>query len=171
MRDINKVILIGRLGSNPVQRSTKSGYTVVNFSVATSRKIQKQGAAPNVVEYIEETEWHRIVTWGKQGENCAQYLGKGSLVYIEGSIRSHQYDDKSGSHKTAYEIHADAVRFLSSRQKSEFHTTESHTVGQAQMVQEHREETDIPLDMPQPMNHYQPVSDSTAAYSFEGVQS
>jgi single-strand DNA-binding protein len=64
MRDVNKVILVGRLGADPIQRQTKSGTPVTSFSLATSRWVKKEGDEVGV----EETQWHRIVAWGKQAE-------------------------------------------------------------------------------------------------------
>jgi single-strand DNA-binding protein len=117
MRDVNKIILIGRLGADPIQRTTKNGNPVVNFSVATSRKFK---AAAGMEEsegdgrkWEEETQWHQVVVWGKQGEYCAEYLRKGHGVYLEGSLRSRQYEAKDGSQRTVFEVHADDVRFLS----------------------------------------------------------
>ena len=120
MKDVNRVILMGRLGNDPIQRETKKGTTVVNFSMATSRKIYPEvdvadtGDAKEGEEIlpVEETNWHRIVSWGKLGELCAQYLKKGSPVFIEGSIRARKYTAKDGTEKYSYEIHADDVSFL-----------------------------------------------------------
>lgn len=117
MRDVNKVILIGRLGADPIQRTTKNGNPVVNFSVATSRKLKPISGADEPGgegrRWEEETQWHQVVVWGKQGEYCAQYLRKGHGVYLEGSLRSRQYEAKDGTQKTVFEVHADDVRFLS----------------------------------------------------------
>ncbi len=110
MRDINRIIVAGRLGANPVLRYTKSGFPVTHLSVATSRKIKSQS---EVGEMREETQWHRIVVWGKQGEACAQYLKKGSAVFIEGMVRSHPYEGKDGITRMAFEVYAESVSFLS----------------------------------------------------------
>ena len=100
MSDINKIILVGRLGQDPVQRQTRNGKAVVNFSLATNRK---KG---------EETEWHHVVVWGKQGESCAKYLKKGSSIYLEGTMKSKKYLGKQGESLTAREVHASFVNFL-----------------------------------------------------------
>src|SRR3990170_9138324 len=86
---INKVILVGRLGKDPEIRSTPQGTTVAKFTVATDEKFTDRAG-----EKQERTEWHNIVAWGKLGEICGQYLKKGKLVYIEGSIRTDSWDDK-----------------------------------------------------------------------------
>ena len=112
MKDVNKVILIGHLGADPIQRETKSGIPVVHFPMATSRRLRDSNDAEGKTSR-EETQWHRVVAWGKQGEVCAQYLKKGQPVYIEGMIRSHKYDGKDGVPRVAYEVHVDNVSFLS----------------------------------------------------------
>ncbi len=102
MRDVNRVFLMGRLGTTPVLRETKNGLPVTQFSLAT-----QQGT-----EETRQTEWHRIVVWGKHGQTCAEHLSKGQRVYVEGNIRSHSYSGKDGLKKISYEIHADQVNFL-----------------------------------------------------------
>jgi single-strand DNA-binding protein len=103
---INKVILVGRLGKDPETRSTPGGTTVSKFTLATDEKFtDKQG------ERQERTEWHNIVAWGKLGEICGQYLRKGKLVYIEGSIRTDSWDDKeSGQKRYRTEIVASTMK-------------------------------------------------------------
>ncbi len=127
MRDLNQVNLMGRLGAGPVLRQTKTGSSVANFSLATSRRFPRRivegGQEP---EFVEETEWHKIVVWGKQAELCCQYLKKGDPVYLAGSIRSHSYVDQSGSARTAYEVHADEVHFLGTSRRSTGGLEENH---------------------------------------------
>lgn len=113
MRDVNKLILLGRLGADPVRRETKKGVPVVNFPVATSRRVRVEGVDSSEVTYEEETQWHQVVAWGRNGENCAQYLGKGDPVFIEGEVRTRKYDDKEGNPRLAFEVHVDEVIFLS----------------------------------------------------------
>ncbi|MBI2711541.1 MAG: single-stranded DNA-binding protein [Bdellovibrio sp.] len=131
MLDINKVILVGRLGGNPISRKTKSGLAVTHFSLATSRKFEKEAIPteggpnePRTSESVEsqkteETQWHQIVSWGKLAESNAQYLRKGNAVYVEGSIRSHSYKDKQGNEKTAFEIHAETISYLYTKNGTE----------------------------------------------------
>lgn len=120
MIDINKVILAGRLGANPVQKETKSGRAFTRFSVATSRKIKKSASTENGAddETTEETQWHHIVAWGKQAESCKQYLSKGRPVLIEGSLRHRKFEDSEGRTRYMTEVHADTVSFLGSRPKN-----------------------------------------------------
>jgi single-strand DNA-binding protein len=104
---VNKVILIGNLGKDPEVRFTPTGSAVANFSLATSEQwTDREGKRQ------ERTEWHNIVVWGKQGELCGQYLAKGRQVYVEGSIRTRNYDDKNGVKRYVTEIVAQRIRFL-----------------------------------------------------------
>ena len=116
MRDINKIILIGRLGADPVQRYTKTGIPVVNFSVATTRKFYRDEAdTSGDPTPVEETQWHRVVVWGKQGQNCFQYLKKGNGVYLEGFLRTRKYEDKDGTVKYNTEVQGEVISFLGGR--------------------------------------------------------
>lgn len=114
MKDVNKIILIGRLGADPVLRETKTGGVVVHFPVATSRRVKSTEPTENeeVKPMTEETQWHRIVAWGRQGETCAQYLKKGQKVYVEGSILSRKYEAKDGVERMSFEVIAETVSFL-----------------------------------------------------------
>lgn len=107
---LNKVFLIGNLGKDPEVRFTSNGKAVAKFSVATSERWTDPDGNKQ-----ERTEWHNVVVWGKQAETCGQYLSKGRQVFIEGSVRSRQYDDKDGNKKYITEIVARDVRFLGSK--------------------------------------------------------
>lgn len=108
---INKVILVGRLGKDPEIRSTPQGTSVVRFTVATDERFTDRAG-----EKQERTEWHNITAWGKLAEICGQYLKKGKLVYIEGSIRTDSWDDKeSGQKKYRTEIVANTMKMLDRR--------------------------------------------------------
>lgn len=108
---INKVILVGRLGKDPEIRSTPQGNSVAKFTLATDEKFTDRAG-----EKQERTEWHNIVAWGKLAEICGQYLRKGKLVYIEGSIRTDSWDDKeSGQKKWRTEIIANTMKMLDRR--------------------------------------------------------
>ena len=104
---VNKVILIGNLGKDPEVRFTNSGRAVARFPIATSEVWTDMDGNRQ-----ERTEWHNIIVWGKQGETCGQYLAKGRQVFVEGSIRSRSYDDKSGNKRYVTEIVAQRIRFL-----------------------------------------------------------
>ena len=104
---VNKAILIGNLGKDPEVRFTSTGRAVARFPIATSEVwTDAEGNRQ------ERTEWHNIIVWGKQGETCGQYLAKGRQVFVEGSIRTRNYDDKSGNKRYVTEIVAQRVRFL-----------------------------------------------------------
>jgi single-strand DNA-binding protein len=111
MASINKVILIGNLGRDPELRYTAGGQPVASFSVATNERWNDREGKPQ-----ERTEWHRIVVWGKQGENCANYLAKGRTVYIEGRLQTREWEDKEGQKRQTTEIVAQTVQFLGSRE-------------------------------------------------------
>jgi single-strand DNA-binding protein len=108
MAGVNKVILIGNLGRDPELRYTKNGQAVANFSLATTESWLKDGNKE------ERTEWHRIVAWGKTAELCTKYLAKGRSVYIEGQLRTSEWEDKEGHKRQTTEVHAQTVQFLGS---------------------------------------------------------
>ena len=112
---INKVILVGRLGKDPEVKSTPGGTTVAKFTMATDEKFTDKSG-----EKQERTEWHNIVAWARLGEICGQYLRKGSLVYIEGSIRTDSWEDKeSGQKRYRTEIIAREMKMLDRKRDSE----------------------------------------------------
>ncbi|MDL1973687.1 MAG: single-stranded DNA-binding protein [Deltaproteobacteria bacterium] len=99
MASVNKVILIGNLGGDPEVRYTASGTAVANFSLATTENWNsKEGQKES------RTEWHRIVVWGRLAEICGEYLSKGKSVYIEGRIRSSEWQDAEGNKRQTKEI-------------------------------------------------------------------
>jgi single-strand DNA-binding protein len=108
---INKVILIGRLGKDPEMKYTPGGAPVAKFTLATDEEYKDKSG-----EKQKRTEWHTIVAWNRLGEICKEYLTKGKQVYVEGSIRSHQWEDNNGQKHTAYEIVAREMKMLGSRE-------------------------------------------------------
>lgn len=108
---LNKVILIGNLGRDPEVRYLPSGDAVANFSIATSENWKDRNG-----QRQERTEWHNISMFGRLAEIAGQYLKKGSKVYIEGRIQSRKYQDRDGIERTAYEIIANEMKMLDSRQ-------------------------------------------------------
>ncbi len=104
---VNKVILVGNLGSDPEMRYTPSGQGVCEFRVATNESWNDKNG-----QRQERTEWHRIVVWGKRAEVCSKYLSKGRSVYVEGRIQTRTYDDKEGNKRYITEIVAQDVQFL-----------------------------------------------------------
>jgi single-strand DNA-binding protein len=110
MASVNKVILIGNLGRDPELRFTRDGQGVANFTLATNERWRdKEG------QNQERTEWHRIVVWGKQAENCAQYLQKGRSCYVEGRLQTREWEDKEGNKRQTTEVVAQNVTFLGGR--------------------------------------------------------
>jgi len=112
-KDLNKTMLIGRLGQAPDMKFTAQGKAVTNFSVATGREWKNAAG-----EEQKETEWHNIVVWDKLAEICNQYLTKGSRVYIEGRLQTRSWDDQtSGEKKYKTEIVASDMIILDSGNK------------------------------------------------------
>ena len=107
---VNKVILVGNLGANPEMRFTQGGQPVANLRIATTERwTDKSG------QKQESTEWHRVVVWGKQAEIVGQYLTKGRQVYIEGRIRTRQWQDQQGQKRYTTEVVAQRVQMLGGR--------------------------------------------------------
>lgn len=107
MSGVNKVIIVGRLGTDPEVKNVSPTQTVARLSVATSenwtdREGQKQ----------ERTEWHRVVVWGKLAELCGKYLAKGRQVYVEGRLQTRSWEDPQGQKRYTTEIVANTVQFL-----------------------------------------------------------
>ena len=108
---INKVILIGNLGSDPELRSTPSGVQVANCSLATSETWTDKGG-----ERQERAEWHRIVLWRRLAEVAGQYLKKGSKIYIEGKLQTRSWEDQNGQKRYTTEVIASSMEMLDSGQ-------------------------------------------------------
>ena len=109
---INKVILIGNLGSDPEVRYTPSGKPVANFSIATTENWTNKDGGKE-----ERTEWHRIVAWGRLGEICGDYLHKGKQVYIEGKLQTRSWEDREGNKRYTTEIIAQTMQMLGPKGK------------------------------------------------------
>ncbi len=109
MGGINRVILIGRLGRDPEERSTQGGTKVSTMSLATDRFYNTNGSTEKT------TEWHRIVAYGKIAEQCNQYLRKGRLVCIEGSLQTRSWEKPPGEKHYMTEVVASRVSFLDSK--------------------------------------------------------
>lgn len=107
MVSLTKIMLIGNLGTDPEMRFTPSGTPVTSFNVATNRVYTTSDG-----ERKQETEWFRVTAWRKQAESCNQFLTKGKLVYVEGSLRTRTWEDRDGQRRTTLEVNADRVLFL-----------------------------------------------------------
>ena len=112
MRGVNKVIIVGNLGADPEVRQFGNGGSVTNITVATS----EQWTDKQTGEKKEATEWHKITLFNRLGEIAAQYLRKGSKVYIEGSLRTRKWQDKNGQDRYTTEVRADQLQMLDSNQ-------------------------------------------------------
>jgi len=111
---VNKVILIGNLGRDPEVRSTPSGQSVAEFSLATSYRRKDQDG-----NFQEQTEWHRVVCWGRQAEIAGQYLRKGKQIYVEGRLQTRSWDDKeSGEKRYKTEVICENFKFLGRKDDS-----------------------------------------------------
>ena len=113
MPALNRVQLIGNLGKAPESKFTPSGKKVAHFSLAVSQR-WKTGA-----ETKEYTEWVNIEAWGRLGEVCQEYLKKGSLVYLEGRLKTEKYEDKGGETKYYTKVVALSLQFLDKKDKDE----------------------------------------------------
>lgn len=107
-RGVNKVILVGTLGADPETRSMPSGMTVANIRIATNESWKDKASGAQQ----ERTEWHNIALFGRLGEIAAEYLRKGSQVYVEGKLRTRKWQDKQGNDRYTTEIIGDNMQML-----------------------------------------------------------
>ncbi|HVY80875.1 MAG TPA: single-stranded DNA-binding protein [Steroidobacteraceae bacterium] len=110
-RGVNKVIIVGNLGADPETRAMPSGSTVANLRIATTENWKDRQTGENQ----ERTEWHRVALFGRLAEIAAEYLRKGSQVYIEGSLRTRKWQDKQGNERYTTEIVANDMQMLGGR--------------------------------------------------------
>lgn len=109
-RGINKAILVGNLGQDPELRYTGSGTAVCNMRLATNESYKDASG-----EWVERTEWHNIVAWGRLAEICNEYLRKGSQAYFEGPLQTRQWEDRDGNTKYTTEVKAREMMLLGGR--------------------------------------------------------
>lgn len=114
MIGVNKVILVGNMGRDPEVKFLEGGIAVAKFSLATTETFKDKNG-----NRIEQTEWHNIVMWRAQAEVAQKYLRKGMTLYIEGKIRSRQWEDKEGHKKNITEIVADSFTILSKKEDNQ----------------------------------------------------
>ena len=112
---VNKVILLGRVGNDPEVKFMPSGNAVVNLSIATNRKFKNQDSG----SYEDKTEWHRVVFFRRIAEVCGEYLKKGSSVYIEGSLRTRDWEDDQGNKRYTTEIIGREMQMLGGRRSED----------------------------------------------------
>ncbi len=112
MRSLNKVMLIGNLGADPELRHTAGGRPVATFRLATTETWGGRDGQPQQ----EQTEWHRVVAWGRLAEIVNEYLRKGRQIYVEGRIQTRQWQDQQGQKRYSTEVVAQVIQMLGSRQ-------------------------------------------------------
>jgi single-strand DNA-binding protein len=110
MNGLNKVMLIGNFGSDPEIRYTDTGTPVVNLSLATTDRWKDESG-----EHQERTEWHRVTFWNGLADLVEQYLHKGSRVYIEGKLQTHEWEDQDGTTRYTTEVICRELKFLDSK--------------------------------------------------------
>lgn len=110
MASINKVMLLGNLGADPELRYTSGGTAVADLRLATNRRFKGRDG-----EWQDDTQWHRIVVWAKQAENCKEYLSKGSQCFVEGRLQTRQWEDRDGNKRYTTEVVSRRVVFLGGR--------------------------------------------------------
>ena len=111
---LNKAMIIGNLGRDPEMRYTPNGQAVTQFTVAVNRNYKGADG-----EWVEETEWFRVVAWGPTGERAAENLRKGGKVYVEGRIQTRQWEDQTGAKRYTTELVADRVTSLERRPRED----------------------------------------------------
>ncbi len=107
MSSLNKVMLIGRLGKDPEIRYAANGMPIANMRIATDESYTDRDG-----NKVEKTEWHSVVVFQRQAENCKTYLTKGSLVFVEGSLQTRKWQDQQGQDRYSTEIKAQRIQFL-----------------------------------------------------------
>lgn len=113
---VNKVILIGNVGSDPETRHTENSQ-VSNFSIATFETYKNKSG-----ENVSKTEWHKIVAWNKQSEIIEKHVKKGTQLYIEGKLQTTSWEDKNGVKKYTTEINLSVLKFIGAKKESETQT-------------------------------------------------
>ena len=104
--NVNKIILMGNLGKDPELRYTAKGNAILSLSLATNHETKTSAGVK------KETHWHKATVWGKRAEACAQFLTKGSQVYLEGLLKMRNWTDKDGITRKSAEILVDDIKFL-----------------------------------------------------------
>ena len=142
MAGINKVIIVGFLGNDPEVRTMPAGDLVVNISVATSESWTDKNSG----EKKEVTEWHRIVIYRKLAEIAAQYLHKGSQVYIEGRLKTRKWQDNNGQDRYSTEIQCDNLQMLGGRNQDAAQNQPPKQQDKQQKAQSKSQQSEPPVD-------------------------
>ncbi len=139
-KDLNKVMLIGRLGQDPELKYTQSGVAVVNFSVATGMKWKDQEG-----NWQEKTEWHNITAWRGLAETCANYLKKGSRVYLEGRLETDSWEDENKKKHYRTKVLIDDMIMLDSKGASADGGGEKVSAGSGSAAGSKADDDDLPF--------------------------
>ena len=140
---VNKVILIGNLGSDPEVKTTPQGAQVANFSLATSESWTDKASG----EKKEKAEWHRLVLWRRLAEIAGQYLKKGAKIYIEGKLETRSWEDKEGQKRYTTEVVVDQLEMLGRNEWQKTGVDQQElleTVAEIKSEREHYEQTAAP---------------------------
>jgi single-strand DNA-binding protein len=140
---VNKAVLVGRLGKDPEMKYTPSGTAVASFSIATNYSI-KDGEG----NFVDKTDWHNIVVFGRRAEFAGEYMSKGKLVYIEGRIQTRSWEDQNGNKRYITEIISSDVQLLGSKGESTSKETEESAADDQPKdipIQEDEEADDLPF--------------------------
>jgi single-strand DNA-binding protein len=124
MAGVNKVILLGNLGSDPEVRYLESGTPVAKFNIATSERYKNRNG-----EMVEQTEWHRIELWDNLAKIAEQYLKKGNSVYVEGKIKTEEYTDKEGIQRRSTIIRGTSMTLVGSSNRADDNTPTAAPAG------------------------------------------
>jgi single-strand DNA-binding protein len=142
---VNKVILVGNVGKDPEVKYLDRNMAVANFTLATTERGYKTA---NGTEVPDRTEWHNIVMWNRLAETAEKYVKKGSQLYIEGKIRTRQWEDQNGNKRYTTEIYADAMQFLGKRPEGG-NQADNQTSGYSATVAEPSQSNPVPpVDSP-----------------------
>ena len=157
MASVNKVILLGNLGADPDVRYTPDGGTAIcTLSLATSRRYKNRDG-----QFTEETEWHRVVLFGRTAEIARDYLKKGRSVYVEGRLRTRKYQAKDGTDRYATEIIGETMQLLDRRQSDNQGMDDGFESAP-------RASRPAPQPAPQPARQSAPVTSNTPFDQLEG---
>jgi len=140
MVSLNKIMLIGNVGTDPEMRFTANGNPVTSFRVATSRVYTTSEG-----ERRQETEWFTIVAWKKQAESCNQFLTKGQRVYVEGSLRTRSWEGRDGQKRVTAEVIANRVLFLDRQAAAPLPGEEIPVEAPAEAAEEEVQPEDLPF--------------------------
>ncbi len=143
MRGVNKAIIVGNLGADPEVRHLDNDQTVANLSVATNRRYTTRDG-----EQREDTEWHRIVLWGRLAEIAEKYLQKGNTIFVEGRLQTNKWEDRNGNERYTTEINAYELSMLDKKSDSPSPVSSSPSPQQSTPASppEEEDESDEALD-------------------------